>query len=295
MSATARAIPRSIFYTPALSLDRVVKAWSYDADVHLIDLEDSVPPEQKSAARTICREALDKAPNPANIAVRINELGTVEAVRDLLLLTEGSTLPGFIVMTMVRSPAEITVVRDVFASADRHPEIYVTVETVEAVGDMAAIAAVADGLIFGSADFAATLGIEVSWAGMLGARHAMAMACARYGIGCIDTSNFHLDQPASLQEEIDGTRALGFHGKVAIHPDQLDAINRCYRPDPDALRFARRVTAAVPVGGVAVLDGNMVGPPFARKARADVALADAWAARFGASSGTGKEAGHDQP
>ncbi|MFI5779018.1 HpcH/HpaI aldolase/citrate lyase family protein [Nocardia sp. NPDC051570] len=289
MSPTARAIPRSIFYTPALSLERVIKAWSYDADVHLIDLEDSIPAQAKSDARAICREALDKAPNPANTAVRINELSTLEAMRDLILLAECPTAPGFLVLTMVKSPAEITMVRDVFACAGRHPEIYVTVETVEAVTGMDAIAAVSDGLIFGSADFAATLGIEITWAGMLGARHAMAMACAHYGIGCIDTSNFHLEEPAALQEEIDGTRALGFHGKVAIHPDQLDAINRSYRPDPDELRFARRVTAAVPVGGVAVLDGNMVGPPFARKARATVALADAWDIRFG----TGKEAGHE--
>ncbi len=281
MTAGARAIPRSIFYTPALSLDRVVKAWSYDADVHLIDLEDSVPAQAKSQARGICREALEKAPNPANIAVRINELGSIEAMRDLIMLAECPAAPGFIVMTMVCAPAEITLVRNAFAAAGRHPEIYVTVETVEAIAAMDAIAAVSDGLVFGSADFAATLGIEITWAGMLGARHAMAMACARYGIACIDTSNFHLEEPASLQEEIDGTRALGFHGKVAIHPEQLAAINRAYRPDPDELRFARRVTEAVPVGGVAVLDGNMVGPPFARRARAAVALADAWTARFG--------------
>ncbi|MCP9946577.1 hypothetical protein LUX12_20195 [Streptomyces somaliensis] len=47
MTGAARAVPRSILYTPALSLERVVKAWSYDADVHLIDLEDSVPPAGK--------------------------------------------------------------------------------------------------------------------------------------------------------------------------------------------------------------------------------------------------------
>jgi citrate lyase subunit beta/citryl-CoA lyase/(S)-citramalyl-CoA lyase len=71
MTGTARAIPRSILYTPALSLERIVKAWSYDADVHLIDLEDAVPPQEKSAARLVCRTALEKAPKPADVAVRV--------------------------------------------------------------------------------------------------------------------------------------------------------------------------------------------------------------------------------
>ncbi len=119
MMSTAHATPRSILYTPALSLDRVVKAWSYDADVHLIDLEDAVPPQRKSAARTVCRAALEKAPDPASVAVRVNELGTIEAVHDLVMLTECPVTPGFIVMTMVRSAVEVTLMRDTLASAGR--------------------------------------------------------------------------------------------------------------------------------------------------------------------------------
>jgi len=289
MTGTTRAIPRSILYTPALSLERVVKAWSYDADVHLIDLEDAVPPAQKPAARMVCRSALEKAPQPANVAVRVNELGTIEAVLDLLMLTEGSVRPGFIVMTMVESAVEVTLLRDILASAGTHPEIFVTVETVAAVTGIDAIAAVADGLILGSADLAATLGIEITWTGLLAARQAMALACARHGTACIDTANFRLGEPKVLAQEIDLVRELGFHGKATVHPNELDAINRVLRPNPDGLRLARRVTEAVRAanGGVAVLDGNMVGPPFARLARATVALGDAWFERFGRDAGSG--------
>jgi (S)-citramalyl-CoA lyase len=290
MTATARATPRSILYTPALSLDRVVKALSYDADLHLIDLEDAVPPAQKSAARVVCRTALEKAPQPANVAVRVNELGTTEAVHDLVMLTECTFAPGFIVMTMVRSAVEVTLMRDTLGSAGAHPEMFVTVETAEAITEIDAIAAVADGLILGSADLAATLGIEITWAGMLGARQAMALACARYGIACVDTANFRLAEPEVLAEEIDRVRALGFHGKATVHPSELGAINRALRPNQDGLRLARRVTEAVRAadGGIAVLDGNMVGPPFARMARATVALGDAWAERFGRVGATAR-------
>jgi citrate lyase subunit beta/citryl-CoA lyase/(S)-citramalyl-CoA lyase len=271
-------------YTPALSLDRVVKAWSYDADVHLVDLEDAVPRPRKPEARTVCRAALEKAPEPANLAVRVNELGTMDAVHDLVMLAECAVTPGFIVMTMVRSAAEVRLMRDTLACAGAHPEIYVTVETVEAVAGVDAIAAAADGLVLGSADLAATLGIEITWQGMLAARQAMALACARHGTACIDTANFRLGEPEVLAEEIGRIRELGFHGKATVHPSELGAINRALRPDPGGLRLARRVTEAVRAadGGIAVLDGNMVGPPFAKMARATVALGDAWAGRFGA-------------
>ena len=295
MTAAARAIPRSILYTPALSLDRVVKAWSYDADVHLIDLEDAVPPQEKAAARVICQAALEKAPEPANIAVRVNELGGVEAVHDLAMLAGCPVTPGFVVMTMVDSAVEVTLMRRILASAGHHPEIYVTVETPAAVAGMDAIAAAADGLILGSADLAATLGVEITWAGMLAARQAMALACARHGSACVDTANFRLGEPAVLAQELDRVRELGFHGKATVHPGELDTINRALRPHPDGLRLARRVTEAVRAanGGVAVLDGNMVGPPFARLARSTVALGDAWTARFGRDGSNDGEARHD--
>lgn len=283
MSATVRAIPRSILYTPALSLDRVVNAWSYDADVHLIDLEDSVPPTEKPAARVVCRDALDKAPRPTNVAVRINELGSVEAVHDLLLLAESPVRPGIVVMTMVTSAAEVTLLRRILASAGAQPEIYVTVETVEAVTEIDAIAEAADGLVLGSADLAATLNVEITWAAMLAARQAMAMACARHGTACVDTANFRLSEPAVLAEETVRVRALGFHGKATVHPSELATINQALRPQDNEVRLARRVVSAVGSanGGIAVLDGSMVGPPFARMAHATVARQDAWEARFG--------------
>ncbi|MEV4467293.1 aldolase/citrate lyase family protein [Micromonospora echinofusca] len=289
MTGAARAIPRSILYTPALSLDRVVKAWSYDADVHLIDLEDSVPAAEKPAARTVCRAALEKAPRPENVAVRINQLGSVAAVQDLVALTESPVRPGIVMMTMVTSAAEVALVRQILASAEAHPEIYVTVETVEAVAEIDAIAGASDGLVLGSADLAATLGVEITWEAMLAARQAMALACARHGAACIDTANFRLAEPAVLAQETARVRALGFHGKATVHPGELDEINRVLRPQADDLRLARRVAEAVRAanGGIAVLDGNMVGPPFARMARATVAREDAWAARFDTGGAAG--------
>ncbi|MCC9310565.1 aldolase/citrate lyase family protein [Kitasatospora sp. RB6PN24] len=293
MTGVARAVPRSILYTPALSLERVVKAWSYDADVHLIDLEDSVPPADKPAARTVCRAALEESPRPVNVAVRINELGSLAAVHDVLMLTDSQVKPGIVLMTMVTSAEEVDLLRRMLASAGAHPEVYVTVETVEAVTRIDSIARSADGLVFGSADLAATLGVDITWEAMQAARQAMAMACARFGTACIDTANYRLAEPAVLAEETTRVRALGFHGKATVHPRELDVINRILRPRPDEVALARRVAQAVTAanGGIAVLDGNMVGPPFARLARDTVAREDAWTSRFGRDAGAGGDGG----
>jgi citrate lyase beta subunit len=286
VTGVARAVPRSILYTPALSLERVLKAWTYDADVHLIDLEDSVPHGDKPAARVVCRAALEQSPRPERLAVRINELGSIAAVHDVVMLTESRVKPGIVLMTMVTSGEEVDLLRRMLASAGVHPEIYVTLETVEAVTAMDSVARAADGLVFGSADLAATLGVDITWENMLAARQAMAMSCARYDTACIDTANYRLSEPEVLVEETSRVRSLGFHGKVTVHPSELEVINRILRPGAEELGRARRVAAAVAAanGGIAVLDGHMVGPPFARRARDTVARGDAWTSRFGGAS-----------
>lgn len=283
MTSTARAVPRSILYTPALTMERVVKAWSYDADVHLIDLEDAIPQPDKAAARAILRAALADAPNPENLAVRVNPLGTIEAVHDLAALADCPVGPGFVVMTMVDSPVEVDLLRRTLASAGAHPQIYVTLETPTGVAEVDGIARAADGLILGSADLAAALGVEITWAGLLGARQAMALACARHGAGCVDTANYRLGEPEVLAAELRAIRELGFHGKATVHPRELPAINSALRPDPAAVHWARRTAEAVAAarGGIAVLDGDMVGPPFARRARDVLASAESWTKRFG--------------
>ena len=172
--------------------------------------------------------------------------------------------------------------RETFASAGRFPEIYLTIETVEAITDLDNVAAVADGLIFGSADLAATLGVPITWSGMLAARQAMVLASARHGIGCIDTANYRLSEPDVLANEIQCVKDLGFHGKATVHPSELELINSTLRPCESALLAASRITDAVKAaqGGIALLDGHMVGPPFARMARNTLQSGKAWAARF---------------
>jgi citrate lyase subunit beta/citryl-CoA lyase/(S)-citramalyl-CoA lyase len=276
------AIPRSILYTPALDAKRLEAARRHDADLYLIDFEDSVPAGRKQAARQFCREFLERGEGLGRTAVRINELRSIEYVYDLAALVESSHFPAFVFMTMVRSASEVEALRGALGSAGRAPEIYVTVETVEAVTALDEVASVSDGLILGSADLAAALGVEIRWGNMLYARQKMAYACARYQIACIDTGCFRLDDPEVLRDECARVKELGFHGKGTVHPAQLHEINRVFRPAPAEVASAQEVVNAATAHDdeISVLRGGMIGPPFVKKARKLLAMSEAWAQRF---------------
>ncbi|WP_199322425.1 MULTISPECIES: HpcH/HpaI aldolase/citrate lyase family protein [Calothrix] len=282
LSVTGRAIPRSVLYTPALDPQRLAKALQYDSDLHLIDLEDSVPRMKKEYARSLCRNALMAAPVPQLMAVRINPIHSAEVYRDLVMLLDAPIRPGFLFMTMVETESEVDCLRRSLAEVNWQPQIYATIETVAAIQNIATLVTKLDGIILGSADLAATLGVPISQSALRSARQAMALAAAGAGIGCLDTGNFHLDKPELLEAEITEAKAMGFHGKGTVHPKELPAINAAFRPDQEELFQARRIIEASEASaeGVCILDGSMIGPPFIRKAKQLLADNLAWQSFF---------------
>lgn len=292
MRVPGRAFPASILYTPCHSDEKLIAARRFDADVHLMDLEDSVPRSQKDAARILCHRVLEDSPTN-NVAVRINALGTTAGIADLQMLSHVERTPDLVFMTMVRSAAEPIILRELFADAGRHPDVYVTIETIEAVRAIDEIAAASDGMILGSADLCATLSVEVNVEALVATRQTMALAAAGHDIACIDTGNFHLGDAAALASEIEYTRALGFHGKGTVHPKELDAINAAFRPNADELQRARQVVVAVAAagGGVAMIDGRMIGPPFVRRAKELLEHGELWQSRFGSRAQESTEGG----
>ncbi|MCC5669476.1 HpcH/HpaI aldolase/citrate lyase family protein [Nostoc sp. CHAB 5784] len=270
LSVTGRAIPRSVLYTSALDPQRLAKALQYDSDLHLIDLEDSVPQLKKEYARTLCRDALMAAPVPQLMAVRINPMHSAEVYRDLVMLLDASSIrPGFLFMTMVETESEVDCLRRSLAEVNWQPQIYATIETVAAIQNIVTLVTKLDGMILGSADLAATLGVPISQSALRSARQAMALAAAGAGIGCLDTGNFHLNEPELLEAEITEAKAMGFHGKGTVHPKELPAINAVFRPDQEEAFQAMRIIEASEAAaeGVCILNGSMIGPPFIRRAK----------------------------
>ena len=131
---------------------------------------------------------------------------------------------------MVREASEIEVVRSLLARYQLKPAIYPTIETIEALANIDAIAKESSGLIFGSADLAAILGVDIEWENMLYARQRIVHAAALHNIPAIDTACYHLEDLGELREESQRVKSMGFRGKAAVHPSQIPIINELFTP-----------------------------------------------------------------
>jgi citrate lyase beta subunit len=120
--------------------------------------------------------------------------------------------------------------------------------------------------MLGGVDLAADLRCELDWEPLLWARQKMVIATARAGVDLIDAPQIDVQDDATLDATTRRARALGFTGRSAIHPRQIDIINRAFTPGADEVMQAERVVAAFEAanGGVALLDGKLVERPVVR-------------------------------
>ena len=101
-------------------------------------------------------------------------------------------------------------------------------------------------------------------------RNLCLFAAHAAGVAAIDTIHADFRDPAGLERACRAARRDGFTGKLAIHPDQVEVINRVFRPGEDEVEHARRVVAAFeaePGAGVVELDGVMLDLPHLKQAR----------------------------
>lgn len=255
----------SMLFVPGNKPARYAKALASDADVVCIDLEDSVPAAEKAEARAAAIAAIGEGDR--RLVLRINGVATRAGLEDLLALADAVAVPALLFVPMVESAAEIAIVRSVLK--DKVPGIVPLIETVKGLGAAAAIAA-EDGvtaMMFGGGDFAAELGVELAWEPLRTARAMFVMACASAGVAAIDVPFIALDDIEGLGREAEAAKALGFTGKAAIHPAQVDPINAVFRPTPEQIaeaEEAQRVFAAA--GGAAVrFNGRMLEAPIMRR------------------------------
>jgi citrate lyase subunit beta/citryl-CoA lyase len=126
-------------------------------------------------------------------------------------------------------------------------------------------------LVVGQADLVADLGARGDDAlTTLVPRALVALASRAAGIAPpVDGATTELDDPAVLAAALHRARALGFHGKSAIHPRQLAAIDAAFTPDDDEIARATRIVAAAAAaeGGATSVDGGLVDAAIVRRAQ----------------------------
>jgi citrate lyase subunit beta / citryl-CoA lyase len=262
---------RSFLFVPGNRPERFDKASASGADAVIIDLEDAVAPPDKDDARDAVAAWLAAG---GTAWVRINGRETDWFARDLALLAA----PGL--RGVVLPKAERADDLAALAAHMRHGvPLMPLVETALGLWNAAALAS-APGvtrLAFGSIDFQLDTGIGGDGDELLFARSQLVLVSRVAGcLPPVDGVTVELNDVAVLAADVERARRLGFGGKLAIHPKQVDGINAGFLPPAAEIQWAQRVvTAAAAAGDNAVrVDGKMIDRPVIERARAILKLAE---------------------
>lgn len=261
---------RSLLFVPGARPDRFNKAVAAGADAICIDLEDAVAPKDKDAARQSAFAFLAEPPGGCAVGFRLNAFTTLDSFHDVIAFSQSAARPAFIMIPKARSGAEISNLRA--ALGERCPPLWPLLEgpgALNALADIAAAAAPAGGVMLGGVDYAAALGAEMGWDALFHARTCLVAAAAAAGCGAIDAPYLAAADLDGLEVETRRVRALGFSGRAAIHPGQVETINRVFTPSDAEISKAEKIAAAFAEagGGVALLDGELVEKPVHAAAR----------------------------
>ncbi len=278
---------RSVLSMPGSNARALEKAKTLDADCLMLDLEDSVAPAQKDAARDQVAAALKAGGfGRREVLVRVNPFSTGSGEADL---AAASGADG-IVLTKVETTADIDKAR-AGLSAQSAPAIslWLMIETPLAVLDIRDIATTANhaqypvaAFIIGPNDLARQTRIALTpdRLPMLAWLSTCLLAARAYGVSMIDGVFNDFRDEAGFAADCALGRRLGMDGKHIIHPNQIDAANAAFSPSPEEVAQARKILAAFALPenqgkGVIPLDGRMVELLHADMARRTVAFAKA--------------------
>jgi citrate lyase subunit beta/citryl-CoA lyase len=270
-SPIARA--RSFLFVPSSRPDRFAKAIDSAADCVILDLEDAVAPEQKSAARAHLADAFPSMDRDqlARTLVRINAAGTPWHGEDVRLLARW--VPAGLAGAMVPKAENASGLRAVGVGVGPQALLVPLIESLAGLDAVDTIARTpqVERLAFGHLDFQLDLGMrcEPDEAELAPVRFALVAAARRATLPPpVDGVTTSTQDSQRLAVDVARARASGFGGKLCIHPAQAAAVNVAFAPTAAEVDFARRVLAgaAASRGAVFNLDGRMVDLPVIRLA-----------------------------
>lgn len=267
------------------------KALGFRPDAFVPDLEDSVPDAEKENARRITAAHLAKLGARGTAVIpRVNALGSSWLEEDLAALV-GPSIYG-ISVGKIRTVDDIASISEILAGLERKAGLEVGkvrlipwIETALAVVHCYPICRASPRIVavaFGAEDFTDDMGIgrtedesEVTFA-----RNSVCIAARAAGVDALDTPFFRFKDSRGLQANVQAAKQLGFKGKFAIHPAQVDVINTLFLPSEAEIEHARRVVAAFEEAeragrGSTSLDGKVIDVPVVKRARSMLAIADA--------------------
>lgn len=290
---------RSLLFVPGDSERKQAKGLGSAADALILDLEDSVAPAKLDAARTLVASVLSNTKDRTRqkLWVRVNPLSSGKLLDDLVAIMGGG--PDGIMLPKAGTPHEVLEVHHYLTALEKRDGrerastglIVLATETPQAVltlnsyvdGPVPVAAERLTGLTWGAEDLGAALGAtakfeeggELTFTFQMARSLVLVTACA-CGVQPIDTVHPDFRDSEGLARESARARRDGFTGKMAVHPDQVDIINRAFSPTDAEITHARRIVAAFeanPDVGVTSVDGHMVDRPHLVQAQRVLAAA----------------------
>ena len=266
--------PRSWLFVPADSEKKIAKAIESEADAVIFDLEDSVAPQQKAAARALLKGLGQRSGGP-QWWVRVNPL-TSEYHKDDLEVIAKADVHG-IVLPKAEGGADVTQLAHRTGNIPIHA---IVTETPASLFGMLSYRDPKSSLVamsWGAEDLSAALGASSKYDsdGSLSftfklARSLCLAAAVAAGVQPVDGVFADFKDEDGLLAEARAAAREGFTGKLAIHPNQVGAINAAFTPSADEVAHARAIVEAFdaePDAGVLSVGGRMVDRPHLVQAR----------------------------
>ena len=285
---------RSLLFVPADSERKFAKAQASGADGLILDLEDAVAPPRKAEARALVQGMLATGgERPWSFWVRVNALDTGLTLDDLSAVVR----PGLdgIMVPKANGAADIVRIGHYLDALETRSGmargavkiIVVATETATAMFNLGSYAPAHErlaGLTWGAEDLGAVVGSSINkqpdgdWTQPYRVVRSLCLfAAAAAEVARIDTLYADFRDPDGLEASCLASQRDGFTGRIAIHPDQVETINRCFSPSADDLAQAKRIVAAFdadPGIGTIGIDGKMYDIPHLKLARRIVAAAE---------------------
>ncbi|HEY6501196.1 MAG TPA: CoA ester lyase [Streptosporangiaceae bacterium] len=267
---------RSLLFMPGTRADMVAKIPRFGPDVAAVDLEDAVAPGQKDAARdtaVAAIDALDPA-GPTTILVRVNPVGSPWFAADVAAVAHCAAAG--LVVPKLSSQHDLYEVRQALVENGWADALIVAgIETALGVADARPVlASGVAGAYFGAEDYIADIGGVRSPGGdeVLYARSQVCLAAYLSGLPAIDQAVVALGDDEHFLADARAGRALGYQGKICIHPRQVELAHRVFTPTAEEVAHAQAVLAAGDAG-VGVVDGQMVDSVHVKMAQSVLARA----------------------
>ncbi len=273
---------RSLLFMPGTRADMIAKIPRFAPDVAAVDLEDAVAPADKEQARATAAAAIDAlavggTPGPGGLTtvlIRVNPVGSPWFTADVAAAARCAAAG--LVVPKLSSSQDLHELRQALAENSWTDALVVAgIETALGVADARALLAGGlAGAYFGAEDYIADIGGQRTGAGteVLYARSQVCLAAYLAGVPAIDQAVVGLGDDDFFRADAQAGRAVGYQGKICIHPRQVELAHEMFTPTPGEVAHAEAVVAAG-AAGVAVVDGQMVDSVHVKMAQSVLARA----------------------